>query len=104
MGPKSCLDRHKDCQWIRTTVENGLIEAANIQDYGHLSPKSGVFCPTSHEPVLPPHVAGAYEDEGGHYWECTYDEACSGDLTEQQLWWIQGLLKYILTIIIYLSI
>lgn len=90
---KSCLDYHKDCQWIRTTVENGLIEAANVQDYGHLLPKVGVFCPASHEPVLLPHVAGACEVEGGHFWECTHDGEFSGDLTEQQLWWIQSLFK-----------
>lgn len=94
---RSCPDRHKDCQWISKTVENGLIEAANIQDYGHLSPKIGVFCPANHQPVLLPHVARACEDE--NYWECTHDEEFSGDLTEQQLWWIQGLLVYILTII-----
>ena len=95
MVSKSRLDCHKDCQWIRTSVENGLIEAANVQDYGHLSPKIGVFCPATHDPSLLSHVAGRREDEDCHYWECTRDESFSGEFTEQQLWWIQGLFKYI---------
>ena len=79
-------DCHKDVRWIRTTIEEGLNEVADLQSYEHLTPEFGIFCPNRHIESL--HVACKDED---NYWECTLDGALGGKLTEKQLWWFQGL-------------
>ena len=87
LGSKKSLPKLiKDCELIGTTILQGLLEAAKLQNYVHFSPKYGVLCPYKHKDLFPPHAALMYEDNDMHY-HCTEDEDVCEKLVGKQLFW-----------------
>ena len=91
MMDKSCAERQSDCMRIAESIKEGLCKAAEAQNYVHLLPKLGIFCPAEHKTSLSSHVADRDED---NCWECTVDGEKCGKLFERHLWWFTGTLLW----------
>ena len=88
---RSYADCQKDCHLICTTIQEGLCEAAKVQNYDHLSPKVGIQCPHTQKDSVHPHIAVKCVHEE-NCWQCTLVEDKFGYLTSQhQLWFLSKL-------------
>ena len=85
------------CREIRGLVHSGIKSACSVLKYHNVQLEDAFMCAGVRCTSDPPHVAVVVCSRSAYKWKCTILEDQNGDLSEDQLMWLGGKIRFVQT-------